>query len=69
MEILIFIGGLILGVALTMLYKARERIHGIIHVDHNTEQCIVNLRSEELMDRKKKIAVFILNHEADISRE
>ena len=69
MGILLFIGGLLLGIGITMIYRSRERIHGIIHVDHNTEQCIVNLRSDELMDRKKKIAVFILNHAADISRE
>lgn len=69
MEILLFIGGLILGIAVTMIYRARERVHGIIHVDHNTQQCVVNMRSEELMDKKKKIAVFVLNHEAEISRE
>lgn len=69
MEVLIFIGGLILGIVLTMIYRSRERIHGIIHIDHNTEQCIFSLTSEELMNRKKKIAVFVMNHEANISRE
>lgn len=69
MEVLIFIGGLVLGTTLTMIYRARERIHGIVHIDHNTEQCIFSMTSEELMNRKKKIAVFVINHDANISRE
>lgn len=69
MEVLIFIGGAILGVIFTLIFKARERIHGIVHIDHNTEQCVFSLTSAELSNRKKKIAVFVINHNADISRE
>lgn len=69
MEILIFLVGVILGVIGTMIYRSRERIHGIVHVDHETEQCLVNLSSEQLADRKKKIAVFYIDHEAKFSRE
>ena len=69
MELLIFLGGVILGVVITMLYKARERIHGIVHIDHNTEQCIFSITSDQLTNRKKKIAVFVINHNAEISRE
>lgn len=69
MEILIFLIGLILGIAGAMIYKSRERIHGLIHVDHETEQCLVNLSSEQLADRKKKIAVFYIDHEAKLSRD
>lgn len=69
MEILIFLVGVTLGIMGTMIYRSRERIHGIVHVDHETEQCLVNLSSEQLADRKKKIAVFYIDHEAKFSRE
>ena len=69
MEILIFIGGLIAGFILAICYKKREIIHGIIYVDHKTEQCMVNIRSEELSNPKKKTAVFVIDHNAELSRE
>lgn len=69
MSFLIFIGGVILGVIGTLIYRSRERIHGIVHIDHETEQCKCSLISGQLMNRKKKIAVFMINHEAKISRE
>lgn len=69
MEILIFLGGVILGVISTLIFKSRERIHGIVHVDHDTEQCIFSITSDQLSKRDKKIAVFMINHDATISRE
>ena len=73
MEILIFLGGVIIGFIITTIYKnqknARERIHGIVHIDHQTEQCIFSITSDELMNRDKKIAAFVINHDANISRE
>lgn len=69
MELLFFIGGVVLGVILTVIYKNREIVHGIIYVDHRTEQCKVNIRSAELSNTKKKIAVFVIDHNAEISRE
>ena len=69
MEILIFLGGVIIGIICTLKYKSRERIHGIVHIDHKTEQCIFSLTSDQLTDRKNKIAVFMINHNAEISRE
>ena len=69
MEFLIFLGGVVLGVISTLIYRSRERIHGIIHIDHNTEQCVFNISSTELSKRDKKIAVFVINHDATISRE
>lgn len=69
MEILIFSAGLVLGVIATLIYRSRERIHGVIHIDHKTEQCVFNITSTQLSNRKKKIAVFMLNHDAEISRE
>ena len=69
MEFIFLAGGVVLGIILTLLYKSRERIHGVIHVDHKTEQCIFSLTSNDLSDRTKKIAVFVINHNAEISRE
>lgn len=69
MEVLYFVGGIILGVVFMKILSSRERIHGLIHIDHETEQCIFSITSEELSNRKKKIAVFVINHDAKISRE
>ena len=73
MEILIFLGGVIVGFIIAAIYKnrqrARERIQGIIHIDHTTEQCVFALTNDELSDRSKKIAVFVINHDAVLSRE
>ena len=69
MEFIFLIGGIILGIVTTLIHKSRERIHGIVHVDHDTEQTIFSITSDQLADRKKKIAVFYINHNAQISRK
>ena len=69
MEYLIFIGGVIIGFIFSRILSKRERIHGVIHIDHNTDQCVINLTSEQLKDHKKKIAALYIDHNADISRE
>lgn len=69
MNFIFLLGGVILGVVLTLIYKSRERIHGIVHIDHKTEQSVFSITSDQLTDRKKKIAVFYINHDAQISRE
>ena len=69
MEFIFFIGGLLLGILIMKKISKRERIHGVIDVDHNTEQCIFHITSNEMSDRKKKIVVFYINHDANISQE
>lgn len=69
MEFIFALIGIIIGFSAAMIYKSRERIHGVIHVDHKTEQCIFSITSSELTNRDKKIAVFVINHDAEISRE
>lgn len=69
MAFIFFLGGLILGVIATLIFKSRERIHGVINIDHETEQCAFSLISTELQNKKKKIAVFYINHDAKLSRE
>lgn len=69
MEIIYVIGGVIIGLIIAKIFRDNERIHGVVHVDHETEQCVFSLTSNDLSDRKKKIAVFVINHDAKISRE
>lgn len=69
MEFIFFVGGVVLGIILTLIHKSREKIHGVIHIDHNTEQCVFCLTNEELSNRKTKTAVFVVNHDATLSRE
>ena len=69
MGLLIFIGGVIVGILAMFIYTRRERIHGVIHLDHSTQQCLINITSDELSNPKKKIAVFMIDHNAEISRK
>jgi len=69
MEFIFLVGGIIIGVIIMVIKLRNEKIHGIVHVDHKTEQCIFSITSDQLVDRKKKIAVFVINHNAEISRE
>ena len=69
MEFLFFVGGLLIGILAMKFVQKRERIHGVIDVDHNTEQCTFHITSMEMSDRKKKVVVFYINHDAKISQE
>ena len=69
MEILFFLGGMILGVLFTIMLKHKDKIYGVIEVDHNTEMCKVHITSDELSNINNKKAVFKINHNANISRE
>lgn len=69
MAFIFFVGGFLLGIVCMKIYSSRERVHGLVHIDHETEQCVFSITSDELSNRKKKIAVFVINHDAKISRE
>ena len=69
MEIIFFVVGILIGILITIKLNKRERIHGIIYVDHKTEQCKFQITSDELSNRNKKIAVFYIDHNATISQE
>lgn len=69
MEFLIFTGGILLGVGVSKLKRNREKVHGVIEVDHETEQCKFIITSSELANRNTKTAVFVVTHDANISRE
>ena len=61
--------GFALGCIVTLLINSRCKIYGVIEVDHNTEQCRFRITSDELSDRRSKKAVFVINHDVEISRE
>ena len=63
------IGGAIIGSLLNELWHIRSKTHGIIEVDHDTEQCKIHITSNDLSNRKTKKAVFKINHDAKISRD
>lgn len=69
MEFIFFVGGIIVGILFMVLKQKNEIIHGVVHVDHETKNCIFSITSDQLADRSKKTAVFVINHNAEISRE
>ena len=69
MEFIFLIGGIVIGVIITLIYRSRERIHGIVHIDHDTNQCTFEITSDQLTKRGNKIAVFYIDHNAQISRK
>ena len=69
MLFIFFTGGIIIGAIITKAIEQRVKIHGVIDVDHETEQCKFHITSSELSNPKSKIAVFMINHNAKISRE
>lgn len=69
MELIIFAGGIVAGIAMTKLFEYRKKTLGIIDVDHHNGLCNVRLTSSELEKRSVKKAVFDINHNANLSRE
>ena len=69
MELLIFIGGVFVGFITNMLLNRNSKIYGVIRVDHKNELCSVCITSKDLEDRRTKIAVLTIEHDANISRE
>lgn len=69
MGLIIFMGGVIVGILAMFIYTRQERIHGVIHLDHDTQQCFIELTSAELSNPKKKIAVLVIDHNAELSRK
>lgn len=63
--LLAMIGGFIIG----FVINNSKKIHGIIDVDHKNQACSIRVTSEDLINRKNKKAVFLINHEATLSRE
>lgn len=66
MGLLYFVGGVVIGIVLTMIFKRRYKTYGIIEVDHQSELCKVRLTSNELQDRKTTKVIFDVKHDATI---
>lgn len=69
MEFLFLIGGFVLGIIITTIFKRKDVIFGFIDVDQNTGLCRVHISSDELANTKNKKVVFTINHNVDISQE
>ena len=67
--ICVAIGGMILGVLLITILALKDKTHGYIDVDHETQQCRFHITSADLSDRRTKKAIFKINHDVKISRE
>lgn len=69
MELLIFLGGAIVGVIVDKFISIFSKTYGVIEVDHNSKGCKVLISSDDLLNRKNKKAIFSINHNANFSRE
>lgn len=70
MDVLIpYLIGVIIGIILTVLYYKKNRIAGIIDVDHELGTCRFHLSSDDLANRRNTKVIFTINHDADLSRE
>lgn len=69
MEFIFFLIGVLSGIALDKLLSRKDKIYGIIEVDHIAEACKVLITSDELSNRKNKKAVFKIDHNANFSRD
>ena len=69
MEYLFLVGGIILGIVISIIFKSKNKIYGVIEVDHNTDMCKVHITSDELSNPNSKKAIFVIDHDGKISRE
>lgn len=69
MEFIFLIVGIIIGFIFTRLLEKRKEVYGVITVDHKTELCSFHISSDELANRRNTKAMFIINHDGNISRD
>lgn len=69
MVLVIFMIGFVVGVSFTMIFRKKDKIYGVIEVDHDSEMVKFHISSTELGDYKTKKATFKVSHDATISRE
>ena len=67
--ILSFIFGLILGAVLVFVKEQNTSIKGIIQIDPKTKMCRVTILDEHLADSDIDKVMFLVSHDATISRE
>ena len=70
MEVLIYyLIGVIIGIILTNIFHKKRKIAGIIYIDHENENCLCHITSDELTNRRNTEVIFLVEHNADLSRE
>lgn len=69
MEYIFYVVGIFIGIIISKILDSRKETHGIIEIDHDTEQCKLHITSNDLKNRKTQKAIFIIDHDAVISRE
>ena len=69
MDIMFFVGGIVVGVLLTKIFSPSYKICGSGEVDERNGMCRVHVTDEGLSDRSIKKAIFTIQHDANISRE
>jgi hypothetical protein len=67
MGIIIFIGGVIVGVLITIIFSG-SKTYGVIAVDHEVKACKLFVTSQDLLERKNKRAVFKIDHYAKLTQ-
>lgn len=61
--------GLFAGFIIGFCFNNSKKIHGVIDVDHKNQTCSIRVTTDDLVNTKNKKAVFLINHEATLSRE
>ena len=69
MEFIFLIVGIVIGVAVTMIFNNSTKAYGFIEIDHEKQLCNVVVSSEELSNRKKKKAMLKIIHDVEISQD
>ena len=69
MEVIFLIVGFTSGLIVSFIFRRKEKVYGSIDVDPITGLCRFRLSSDELANPKKKRAIFIVTHDAEISRD
>lgn len=66
---IIFLIGIIIGIAIRKGIESFSKIYGIIEIDERTQMCKVKITSSELGNLKTKKAMFKIIHGSKISRD
>lgn len=69
MEFIFFIGGVLVGFSWAMPFWKGKNVKGIIDIDHDNNVYSIRMISKDVVDDRKKKAIFLVNHDAHISRE
>lgn len=67
-NLLIWLGGFVGGIMVSLLFDVFTKTHGVIEIDHNDYSCRVHMTSKEITNPKTKKAIFKIDHDADFSR-